>query len=361
MRQQDYVLNEATLFIQQCYAELGFPSDEWERRIGMIEKELMQRGTYTHTEQELAYGCKLAWRNSNRCIGRLFWDKLRIRDARQLRTADEVFEVLFSHIKQATNGGKIIPLLTAFAPVSVSGVEPVRILNHQLIRYAGYEVASGTIGDPASIELTRLAMELGWKGGGGAYDILPLLVKTSDEKLMWRDIPLSIVRQVPIVHPHFHEISDLGMKWYAVPIISDMCLEIGGIRYSCVPFNGWYMGTEIGARNLADTFRYNMLPKVAKAIGLSTTTERTLWRDRALVELNVAVLYSYKREGVSIVDHHTAAEQFHLFEQQEQRCKRHVTGNWSWLIPPLSPATTHLFHRPYDNTIVKPNFFYRSP
>jgi nitric-oxide synthase, bacterial len=36
-----------------------------------------------------------------------------------------------------------------------------------------------------------------------------------------------------------------------------------------------------------------------------------------------------------------------------------VTGNWGWLIPPLSPATTHIFHKPYPNEVVKPNFFYQ--
>ncbi len=37
--------------------------------------------------------------------------------------------------------------------------------------------------------------------------------------------------------------------------------------------------------------------------------------------------------------------------------ERSVTGNWTWLIPPLSPATTHIFHRSYNNEIRKPNYF----
>jgi nitric-oxide synthase len=118
------------------------------------------------------------------------------------------------------------------------------------------------------------------------------------------------------------------------------------------------MGTEIGARNLADTFRYNKLPAVAAALGLNTSSETTLWKDRALVELNVAVLHSFKKAGVSIVDHHTAAAQFSLFEQREEKAGRELTGDWVWLIPPVSPATTHIFHSSYRNEIVKPNFFY---
>ena len=63
-------------------------------------------------------------------------------------------------------------------------------------------------------------------------------------------------------------------------------------QVTAAPFNGWYMGTEIGARNLADHDRYNMLPMIAHHMGLDTTTERSLWRDRALVDAFVAVAKS---------------------------------------------------------------------
>jgi nitric-oxide synthase len=44
------------------------------------------------------------------------------------------------------------------------------------------------------------------------------------------------------------------------------------------------------------------------------------------------------KEGVSIVDHLTAAKQFELFERNEAQQGRQVTGKWSWLAPPLSPT-----------------------
>ena len=34
-------------------------------------------------------------------------------------------------------------------------------------------------------------------------------------------------------------------------------------------------------------------------MGLDTSRDRTLWRDRALLELNVAVLHSYEKAGVT--------------------------------------------------------------
>lgn len=124
-------------------------------------------------------------------------------------------------------------------------------------------------------------------------------------------------------------------------MISDRKLEIGGISYNSAPFNGWYMGTEIGARNLADDFRYDMLPQIASLMGLDTRSNSSLWKDRALVELNAAVLYSFNKDGVSIVDHHTAAQQFKNFEEDEKNQGRDLTGDWTWLIPPVSCCCTY--------------------
>ncbi|GAC44168.1 nitric oxide synthase [Paenibacillus popilliae ATCC 14706] len=79
-----------------------------------------------------------------------------------------------------------------------------------------------------------------------------------------------------------------------------------------------------------------------------------------MVELNAAVLYSFKEAGVSIVDHHTAAHQFERFEQQEVEANRPLTGDWTWLIPPMSPAATHIFHQSYSNKKVSPLFAYQT-
>src|SRR5690606_18094832 len=97
---------------------------------------------------------------------------------------------------------------------------------------------------------------------------------------------------------------------HALPAISDMLLDAGGVQYTAAPFSGWYMGTEIASRNLGDDTRYNILPVVAEKMGLNMSSDRTLWKDRALLELNVAVLHSYKKAGVSMVDHHAASREF---------------------------------------------------
>ena len=57
--------------------------------------------------------------------------------------------------------------------------------NHQLIRYAGYETEQGIIGDPASVELTKAAMSLGWQGAGSPYDVLPLIIQAQGQAPEW--------------------------------------------------------------------------------------------------------------------------------------------------------------------------------
>ena len=345
-------IQKAFDFIDQAYAELDVEPSRLKDRKKEIEHEIIETGSYTHTYEELSHGAKMAWRNSNKCIGRLFWNTMTVLDARFAKTPDEVTRALIHHIRMATNGGKIKPTITIFQP----GI--VRIWNHQLIRYAGYETDKGIVGDPDSVMFTKEVMKLGWQGDGTGHDVLPLVFSIEGAKPNVVEIPSEEVREVDIQHPEYN-FTPLNVRWYGVPIISDMRLEIGGIHYHAAPFNGWYMGTEIGARNLADTDRYNLLPDVAKVMNLDTSSNATLWKDRALVELNRAVLYSYQQAGVSIVDHHTAAKQFKKFEQNEEKAEREVTGNWTWLIPPMSPATTHIFHKPYKNKIVTPNYFYQ--
>ena len=139
-----------------------------------------------------------------------------------------------------------------------------------------------------------------------------------------------------------------------------MILEVGGIEFKAAPFNGWYMGTEIGARNLADVNRYNVLPAVAKLMGLDLKDKTSIWKDRAIVELNYAVLNSFKKAGVKIIDHHSASKQFIQFMRKEMKDGRDVTADWSWIVPPISGSTTEVFHTEMNNTIKSPNYFYQN-
>lgn len=73
----------------------------------------------------------------------------------------------------------------------------------------------------------------------------------------------------------FDWFKDLGLKWYGLPAVSNMLLEIGGLEFSACPFSGWYMGTEIGVRDYCDNSRYNIL-EVRSLDGPQMREQRTL-------------------------------------------------------------------------------------
>ena len=348
---------DAEAFVRQCYAELD-REGEIEDRLATIEDSIAETGHYEHTSEELAHGARMAWRNSNRCIGRLFWQRLHVLDERDADDAEAVYDGLCRHLEYATNDGAIRPTITIFKPM-VRGERQVRLWNYQLVRYAGYETDDGIVGDPDSVAFTEYCRSRGWEGERTEYDVLPLAIQLRDREPELFEVPDDLVTEVPIRHPDYEWFDDLELKWYGVPVVSNMRLEIGGLQYTAAPFNGWYVATEIGARNFADEYRYDVLPEVGDRMGLDTSRDRSLWKDEALVELNKAVVHSYDREGVTIVDHHTAARQFEEFEKREAEADREVTGDWTWLIPPLSPATTHVFHKKYDDTVRTPNYFYQ--
>ncbi|GLZ36852.1 nitric oxide synthase oxygenase [Actinokineospora sp. NBRC 105648] len=345
--------DEAVAFLELFHAE-NPDAGPARTRISWVLAEIELTGTYQHTSAELAFGARAAWRNSARCIGRLYWRGLRVRDMRAVRGAEEVAAQCARHLRLATNGGRVRSMITVFAPDAPGRPGP-RIWNEQLIRYAGYR---DPLGDPRYADFTEAVQGLGWRPPAtrSAFDVLPLVVSTPDEPARLFPLPPDAVAEVALTHPDHPWFAELGLRWHAVPVISSMRLSIGGVSYPAAPFNGWYMGTEIGARNLADADRYNLLPEVARRLGLDTSRAATLWRDRALVELNVAVLHSYAEAGVTISDHHTESDRFLAHVAKEARAGRRCPADWSWIVPPLSGGITPVFHRYYDTEHLRPEF-----
>ncbi len=266
MKANTVLYQKAASFIKQVYNELEI--DGLEQRLIKIQDEIESTGTYTQTFQELEHGARMAWRNSNRCIGRLYWKSLVLNDKRNVSTVDEVFDALEGHLSKATNNGKILPLITVFPPQHPNGNIPFRIWNKNLIRYAAHEQIDGSIlGDPDQLTFTQLCKAWGWKSNNAAFDLLPIVIQENGKEPKWRSINPALILEVDLEHPEYQWFGDLQLKWHAVPLISDMLLEVGGIQYPAAPFNGWYMVTEIGSRNLGDEKRYNQLPIIASNLG----------------------------------------------------------------------------------------------
>ncbi|KAG8222258.1 hypothetical protein J437_LFUL001456 [Ladona fulva] len=284
-------------------------------------------------------------------------------DCRYVTTTSGMFEALCNHIKYSTNKGNIRSAITIF-PQRTDGRHDFRVWNPQLISYAGYKHPDGSgriIGDPLNVEFTEVCMKLGWRGKGGRFDVLPLVLSANGHDPDYFDLPPDIVLEVPLTHPTYEWFEELQLRWYALPAVSNMMFDVGGLEFPATPFNGWYMSTEIGCRDLCDANRYNLIEVVAQHMGLDTRTPVTLWKDKAMVEVNVAVLHSFQSRNVTIVDHHTAAESFMKHMENEARLRNGCPADWVWIVPPLSSSATPVFHQEMALYHLKPSYEYQEP
>lgn len=353
-------LEEALAFTRLFHRENQFSDAACHIREAEIRRSLRQSGTYEHTREELAFGARVAWRNHARCIGRLFWRSLEVIDCRGVLDPDEMAARIMDHMALALSDGRVRSIITVFSPAIDATAQPY-VESAQVVQYAGYVDATGQpIGDAQNLEATRIARSLGWQPPGppGMFDVLPLIIRDHRGRRLMYEVPRTVIREVEIVHPDYPGIADLGLRWYAMPCVSNMIMTVGGLDYPCAPFSGFYMNTEIASRNLADENRYNMLPTVASAIGDPPRKEHALWKDRALLELNRAVLHSYDRAGVTMVDHHTASEQYMEFARREHTAGRIPSGDWSWIVPPQGSPSCPVFHLPMRNLHAVPNYYH---
>uniref|UniRef100_A0A673YUS5 Nitric oxide synthase n=1 Tax=Salmo trutta TaxID=8032 RepID=A0A673YUS5_SALTR len=359
-RTKEELLPLATDFIDQYYTSIKrFGSKAHVDRLEEVTKEIEASGTYQLKDTELIYGAKHAWRNAARCVGRIQWSKLQVFDARDCTTAHGMYNYICNHIKYATNKGNLRSAITIF-PQRTDGKHDFRVWNTQLIRYAGYKQPDGQIlGDPANVEFTEICIQQGWKAPKGRFDVLPLLLQSNGNDPELFEIPQDLILEVQITHPKYDWFKDLNLKWYSLPAVSSMLLEVGGLEFTACPFSGWYMGTEIGVRDFCDSSRYNILEEVASLMALDTRKTSSLWKDQALVEINIAVLYSFQSSKVTIVDHHSATESFMKHMENEVRVRGGCPGDWVWIVPPMSGSITPVFHQEMLNYRLTPSFEYQ--
>jgi nitric-oxide synthase len=356
IKSQDVILKEAKNFIDQYYEEVD--KIEVTKRWAEIESQIKNTGTYVHTYEELNYGAKLAWRNSNRCIGRLFWKTLKVIDQRNANHEEAFLVALHDHIEIANGKNKVRSAISIFSSLSNNpSLLNFTIKNYTLIMYAGYKKNEKFIGDPANVDFTKYCQSLGWEGAGTPFDVLPVIYNINSGKDKYHQLPENLITEIKITHPNYRWFENFNLKWYKLPIISNMTLDIGGIIYSAAPFNGWYMLDEVATRNFGDKRRYNILPKIATQLKLDTASP--FWKEKALLILNEAVYHSYNEAGATIVDHHTAVDQFMQFMDQETAKDREVTGDWSWLTPPNAGSTTEIFHIEIKDEEKLPNYIHR--
>ena len=351
---------EAAAFIRRFADETEMGAAEYECRKREIDRDICKFGFYRHTPEELSFGARVAWRNHARCIGRLHWKSLEVLDCRSVTDANGIMSHTISQMEYAWNKGRVKPTISVFAPVE-NDVLPAYFENRQMTQYACYLKEDGSIlGDPLHYEYTRLVLSLGWTPPKekSRFDMLPAVIRDPKGNLEMFELPEHVRREVPITldeHPDFDRI---GLRWHAVPFISGMIMSIGGIEYPTAPFNGYFMTTEIGSRDLCDERRYNLLREIGRSLGMDVDEGKdTLWRDKAILACNQAVQSSFARAGVTIIDHRVASDQYALFELRERRSGRIPSGNWAWIVPPVSGSDCRVFHLGMKDLHSVPNFY----
>ncbi|XP_042331853.1 nitric oxide synthase, endothelial isoform X2 [Sceloporus undulatus] len=206
----------------------------------------------------------------------------------------------------------------------------------------------------------QVCIQYGWHPPYGRFDVLPLLLQVPDEDPEIFSLPSELILEVPIRHPTMKCFEEMNLRWYALPAVANMLLEIGGLEFPAAPFSGWYVGCEIAMRDFCDAQRYNVLQDLAERMGLDTRTTFSLWKDKAAVELNVAVLHSFQAAQVTIVDHHAVGESFMKHLDNEQRMRGGCPSDWVWLVPPISGSLSPIFHQELVNYQLTPCFRYQT-
>merc|ERR1711892_718683 len=358
----DKALAQAKDFLRQYYADTTHhakPEKGLQERQVEVLAELREKKTYDLTSDELEWGARMAWRNAPRCPARIVWKKLHVFDKRHIDNTDEMFKATMEHLDFSNNGGNIRPAITLFRQRLPGKTDP-RVWNGLITGFAAYEQEDGSIiGDPSTLGVTKFCQKLGWKGKGGMFDFLPMLFSGADGVPHYYDIPEKYLLRIKIQHPTIEGINSLNLQWFGLPGVSSMMLECGGIQFPAAPFAGWYQGSEVASRDLLDPQRYNLLEPLGMAMGLDMASNTTLWKDEVALELNRAVLISYKKAGVSMVDHFTQADQFieHLASETKERGG--CPADWVWIVPPQSGSLTSTFHQEMVNYHLSPSYEYQ--
>ena len=253
------------------------------------------------TTEQLAWAARVAWANADKGIGRLRWRGLQVRDLRGVTDPDAVASGLAEHLRVATRDGRIRSVATVLDP----GVE---ILNEQLVGYAGYQQADGSIlGDPRHLELTTLALRAGWPGGRpvdggrllpGPFDVLPLLLRVHGGPVIAYELSPERVLEVNLEHPAYAWFAALGLRWYAVPALARHRLHFTDTLAYPVAFSGFYVAFEMAARELADQNRYNALPMIARCLAPEGSRTEGFALQEAAHVLHQAILHSFGRAGM---------------------------------------------------------------
>ncbi|OCK79887.1 hypothetical protein K432DRAFT_454237, partial [Lepidopterella palustris CBS 459.81] len=318
-------------------------------------------GNWMQTSKELEFGIRRAWRNARKCIMRSHCEELQLVDLRAVTTSKDMAIELIKGMTAAFDDGNIRPTVFVFPPRAIDERGPM-IWNSQVLSFAGYEIEDDSIlGDPMNAQLTKDIIELGWKPPEtkSRWDLLPLVTMAFGDAPAVVELPPNLRQLVDIRHPRYSaEFERMDLKWVPFPALTRFGFDIGGVQYTATPFIGWFMDAEIGVRDLADSFRYNVLPEIALALGPEDIKsvslenfgdlpeyEKLALLSRAQAELNYAVHWSFQQSRVTLIDSLTASIKYCQYDDEfKKKNGFRLPADPYWLSPPQG-SIIPLWHR----------------
>mmetsp|Transcript_21397 Transcript_21397/g.62513 ORF Transcript_21397/g.62513 Transcript_21397/m.62513 type:complete len:1837 (-) Transcript_21397:3416-8926(-) len=332
MLRQERTVASAAEFYTDLAEELSWSKAQLGRRLMEVNLEISSSGTYNQTSEEIQMGMRLAWRNSIKCIGRISWNTLEVRDRRHVTDPGAICRELELHMEKATAGTNIQSVMTVFRPRGPDEAFGMRFWTEQLVRYACYKdpETGELLGDPANLEFTSFLLDKGlWTPPEPKtrQDCLPFVFSIpGEDKPYVHSFASKYLDEAPMKHPDCPAVAELGYRWAAVPIIDTLAIDLGGIEYGTFPFNGWFCSTEI-VRNLMERFPWN--DELTGALKLDPDAK--MLKLRLAHETEVVVNHSFETAGYTIVDPETVAEQFVVHCTREKDAGRECPSQWSWI------------------------------
>lgn len=69
------------------------------------------------------------------------------------------------------------------------------------------------------------------------------------------------------------------------------------------------------------------------------------------LQVHKAILHSFAKASVSLVDHHTASDSFVDFHREEIGKRGKCPADWVWVTPPAGGSMTKVFHQEMVRTM----------
>lgn len=183
MFREELLVQKATEFFEKYANEAGWSSSQLSKRLLEVKLELSASGTYNHTADELQWGARVCWRNAAKCIGRISWNTLMVRDCRHVETAEGIITEVEKHLQLATAGTNLQSVMTVFRPKKPDEPWGIKFWTDQFVRYACYtdeDDPSKTMGDVANKHITKFLIEKKlWTPPEPRtqHDVLPIVFK----------------------------------------------------------------------------------------------------------------------------------------------------------------------------------------